>query len=61
MFCLWHIACALSRNLGSLVIFRLFVGIGGSGVITLGGSIISDLFIIQERGVALAGLTIGLL
>ncbi|ORY64907.1 major facilitator superfamily domain-containing protein [Pseudomassariella vexata] len=59
-FCLWHIGVALAPNLGSLVVFRFFSGVGGSGCMTLGGGIIADMFPVEERGLAMSLWTLGL-
>jgi len=32
-FCCWQIGCALAPDIASLIVFRLFSGIGGSGCI----------------------------
>ncbi|RPA93466.1 synaptic vesicle transporter [Choiromyces venosus 120613-1] len=58
-FVVWQIGCALAPNLESLIIFRLFSGIGGSGCLTIGGGVISDLFPPEQRGKATAIYTIG--
>ncbi|EPE09936.1 major facilitator superfamily transporter multidrug resistance [Ophiostoma piceae UAMH 11346] len=58
-FCVWQIGCALAPSLNSLIVFRFFAGIGGSACMTLGGACISDLFPIEERGLALSLWTIG--
>lgn len=51
-FCVWQIGCALAPNISTLIVFRLFAGIGGSGCLTIGGGVISDLFRRDQRGVA---------
>jgi multidrug resistance protein len=51
-FVVWQIGCALAPNLGSLIVFRLLAGIGGSGCITIGGGVIADLFRPDQRGFA---------
>ncbi|KAJ5619040.1 major facilitator superfamily transporter [Penicillium lagena] len=51
-FVVWQIGCALAPNIQSLIIFRLFAGIGGSGCLTLGAGVIADLFPIEKRGLA---------
>jgi multidrug resistance protein len=58
-FCVWQIGCALSQNITSLIIFRLLAGIGGSGCLTIGGGVISDLFHPDRRGKATAIYTVG--
>jgi multidrug resistance protein len=51
---LWHIGCALAPNIETLIICRMFAGIGGAGCITLGAGLIADLFPIEQRGLATA-------
>lgn len=58
-FCLWQIGCALAPNITALIIFRFFCGVGGSGCLTLGGGLISDIFRVEERGFAMGIWTIG--
>ncbi|KAL0640682.1 hypothetical protein Q9L58_000353 [Maublancomyces gigas] len=58
-FAVWQIGCALAPNIESLIIFRLLSGIGGSGCLTIGGGVISDLFPAEQRGRATAIYTIG--
>jgi multidrug resistance protein len=53
-FIVFTIACALAKNMGQLIAFRLFAGIGGSAVLTMGAGTLSDLFIQEERGRAMA-------
>jgi MFS family permease len=59
VFCIWQIGCALSPDLASLIIFRLLAGIGGSGCLTIGGGVISDLFFPDRRGLATALYSLG--
>ncbi|CAI6093675.1 unnamed protein product [Clonostachys chloroleuca] len=54
IFTIWNIACALAPNVGSLLVFRLFAGISGSGPVTLGAGSVADMFAREERGVAMA-------
>jgi Na+/melibiose symporter-like transporter len=51
-FIIWQIGCALSPNVGSLIVFRFLAGVGGSASLTIGGGLISDLFYIDQRGTA---------
>lgn len=53
-FCVWQIGCALAPSVSSLIVFRFFAGIGGSGCLTIGGGVISDLFRREQRGLAMA-------
>ncbi|KAE8130882.1 major facilitator superfamily domain-containing protein [Aspergillus pseudotamarii] len=59
IFVIWQIGCAKAPNLAALIVFRLLAGIGGSGCLTIGGGIISDLFNPTERGAAMAAFSIG--
>ncbi|EFX03062.1 major facilitator superfamily transporter multidrug resistance [Grosmannia clavigera kw1407] len=52
-FCCWQIGCARAPNIASLIVFRLLAGVGGAGCITLGGGLISDIFRVEDRGVAM--------
>lgn len=58
-FTVWQIGCALAPDIGSLIAFRFFAGIGGSGCLTIGGGLISDLFRREQRGMATAIYSIG--
>jgi multidrug resistance protein len=58
-FTLWQIGCALAPNISCLIVFRFFAGIGGSGCLTIGGGVISDLFRREQRGMATALYSLG--
>ncbi|KAF7592249.1 hypothetical protein BBP40_000450 [Aspergillus hancockii] len=51
-FVVWQIGCALAPNIATLIVFRLFAGIGGSACLTLGAGVIADLFPPEQRGMA---------
>ncbi|KAI4125969.1 MAG: hypothetical protein LQ338_003995 [Usnochroma carphineum] len=53
VFIIFSIACAVSSNLPMLVAFRLINGIGDASI-ALNPSIVSDMFIQEERGFPLA-------
>ncbi|KAI1390702.1 MFS general substrate transporter [Hypoxylon trugodes] len=59
IFCLWQIGCALAPNIETLIVSRFFSGVGGAGCLTLGGSIIGDLFRPDQRGFAMGMWNIG--
>ncbi|KAF2173413.1 hypothetical protein M409DRAFT_35170 [Zasmidium cellare ATCC 36951] len=59
LFWLWELACALAPNVTSLLIFRLFAGLGASASLSVGGGVISDLFDDNTRGGATALFAIG--
>ncbi|KAF9869547.1 major facilitator superfamily transporter [Colletotrichum karsti] len=52
-FCAWLIGCALAPTLNSLIVFRFFAGVGGSGCLAIGGGVIADMIPVQQRGKAL--------
>lgn len=54
LFVVFTIACAVSSNIGMLIAFRLLAGIAGSTVLTIGGGTVTDMFIQEERGGAMA-------
>lgn len=58
-FCCWQIGCALAPNINTLIVFRFFSGVGGSGCLTLGGGVIGDLFRPDQRGFAMGMWTVG--
>lgn len=58
-FVVWEIGCAKAPNLGSLIVFRFFAGIGGSGCLTIGGGVIADLFHADRRGLATSIYSVG--
>ncbi|KAK8042534.1 major facilitator superfamily transporter [Apiospora phragmitis] len=58
-FCIWFIGVGLAPNLASLIVFRLLNGIGGSATLTMGGSVIADVFPVEKRGFAISIWTIG--
>ncbi|KAM0806558.1 putative Synaptic vesicle transporter [Seiridium cardinale] len=59
IFAIWQLACAVAPNITSLLIFRLFAGLGGSACLSIGGGIVSDLFDSNERGIATAVFALG--
>lgn len=54
LYVLFTAACAVSTSAWVLVIFRFLAGCVGSGPLTIGGGVISDLVSVQERGFALS-------
>ncbi|KAJ5182789.1 hypothetical protein N7492_000405 [Penicillium capsulatum] len=51
-FFAWQIGCALSQNIETVIVCRLFGGIGGSACLTLGAGVVADLFPREQRGKA---------
>lgn len=60
-FILFTIACAVSPNLSTLIGMRLLQGIFAAVPLTNGGGVIADTVKQEERGLALAMFTLGLL
>ena len=58
-FCIWFIGVGLAPSLGSLIVFRFLMGVGGSAPLILGGGVIADIFPIEKRGLAISLWTIG--
>ncbi|KAF2691191.1 MFS general substrate transporter [Lentithecium fluviatile CBS 122367] len=61
VFCAFNLGCALAPNLGALIAMRFFAGLGGSACLTIGSGVISDLFLTEERGKAMAMYSLGIL
>lgn len=53
-YLLWNLACGFSTNTAQLIAFRFLAGIGGSAPLTIGGAVLGDCFMPEERGQALA-------
>ncbi|MCJ1380902.1 hypothetical protein MMC17_004011 [Xylographa soralifera] len=61
LFIAFTTGCALSSNMGMLVGFRFLSGFAGSAALSIGGGIIADLFVQEERGRAIAVASMGAL
>ena len=59
LFIIWTIACALSPNVGALLVFRFFAGIAGSCPLTIGGGSIADMIRQERRGGAMSIFALG--
>ncbi|OHW99109.1 fluconazole resistance protein [Colletotrichum incanum] len=59
LFLIFNIACSLAPDSGSMIVFRMFAGIGGSAPLTLGAGSIADIFPREERGAGLMLVTLG--
>jgi multidrug resistance protein len=60
-FLIFSVACALSKNLNTLIGMRLLQGIFAAAPLTNGGAIIADMVKQEERGFAMAMFTLGML
>jgi MFS family permease len=58
-FLIWTIACALSNNIVSLIIFRFLAGLAGSAPMTIGAGSIADMVPLHKRGLAMMGWIMG--
>ncbi|KAK8251252.1 major facilitator superfamily domain-containing protein [Phyllosticta capitalensis] len=54
LFIVFMVACALSKNLAMLIVFRFLAGTVGGAPLTLGGGTIADLVPPKDRGTAMA-------
>lgn len=59
MYCVWTMACALSPNVASLLVFRFLAGVAGSCPLTLGAGTITDMIVTEKRGGAIAIFSLG--
>jgi len=59
VFTIFQIGCAEANDIGTLIALRLFAGIGGSAVLSVGGGIIADAFPKERMGAATAAFSMG--
>ena len=55
----WQISCARADSIGGLIAFRFLAGAGGAASLTLGGGLISDMFLLEQRGTANSIFSVG--
>ncbi|OAL54671.1 MFS general substrate transporter [Pyrenochaeta sp. DS3sAY3a] len=60
-FCAFTLGCALAPNLGGLIAMRFLAGVGGSACLTIGTGVIADLFVVSQRGRAVAAYSMGIM
>ncbi|KAL3444936.1 major facilitator superfamily domain-containing protein [Aspergillus insuetus] len=60
-FVAFQIGCALAPTISALIVFRFLTGVGGSACLTTGGGVVADLFIAEQRGLAMTLYTTGIL
>lgn len=53
-FLVFNLGCGLSRTKSQIIVFRFLSGLGGSAPLALGGGVLSDLFVAEERGKAIS-------
>jgi MFS family permease len=59
IFTIFQIGCAESNSIACLIVLRLFSGIGGCAVLSVGGGVISDTFPKEKMGGATAAFSLG--
>jgi len=53
-FLIFNLVCGFAQNGAQLIVFRFLAGLGGSAPLAIGGGIIADCFMPEERGKAIA-------
>jgi multidrug resistance protein len=59
VFVVFQIGCAEANSMATLIVLRLFAGIGGSAVLSVGGGVIADAFPKEKMGAATAAFAMG--
>ncbi|KAF1841382.1 putative MFS multidrug transporter [Cucurbitaria berberidis CBS 394.84] len=50
----WNLGCGFAQSSGQLMAFRFFSGLGGSAPLAIGGGLLSDCFLPEQRGRAIS-------
>ncbi|KAJ5063805.1 major facilitator superfamily domain-containing protein [Bipolaris maydis] len=58
-FVVWNLGCGFSQTPAQLMVCRFFSGLGGSGPLAIGGGILSDCFLPEQRGRAVSIYSLG--
>ncbi|KAE8372307.1 FAD binding domain-containing protein [Aspergillus bertholletiae] len=53
-FLVFNIACGVSQTAAQMIVFRFLAGLGGSAPLAIGGGVLSDCFLPEERGKSIA-------
>ena len=53
-YAVFNLACGFSTNLPEIIAFRFLSGLGGSAPLGIGGGVLGDIWLPQERGKAMA-------
>ncbi|KAF9261630.1 MFS polyamine transporter [Marasmius fiardii PR-910] len=53
-YLIWNLVCGFAQNETQLIIFRFLAGLGGSAPLGIGGGVLGDTWIAEERGKAIA-------
>jgi len=59
VFTVFQIGCAEANSIATLIVLRLFAGIGGSAILSVGGGVIADMFRKEKMGGATAAFSLG--
>ncbi|ORY65032.1 major facilitator superfamily transporter [Pseudomassariella vexata] len=54
IYLFFNLGCGLARTKGQLIAFRFLSGLGGSASLAIGGGVLSDLFVAEQRGRAMS-------
>ncbi|RWA14779.1 hypothetical protein EKO27_g355 [Xylaria grammica] len=54
IYLFFNLGCGLARTKSQLIAFRFLAGLGGSAPLAIGGGVLSDLFVAEDRGKALS-------
>lgn len=61
LFTLASMLCGIARNLGEMVLFRIFQGAGGGGILPISQAIMLESFPKQKRGMAMSVFGMGII
>ncbi|THV00271.1 MFS polyamine transporter [Dendrothele bispora CBS 962.96] len=53
-YLVWNLVCGFAQNEGQLIGFRFLAGLGGSAPLAVGGGVLGDVWLAEERGKAIA-------
>ncbi|TQB75842.1 hypothetical protein MPDQ_001442 [Monascus purpureus] len=53
-YLVFNVACGVAQSKGQMIAFRFLSGLGGSASLAIGGGVLSDCFIPEERGKAIS-------
>lgn len=54
LYLFFNLGCGLARTKSQLIAFRFLAGLGGSAPLAIGGGVLGDLFVAENRGRALS-------
>ncbi|KAF5353739.1 hypothetical protein D9758_008632 [Tetrapyrgos nigripes] len=53
-YLVWNLACGFAQSEVQLIVFRFLAGLGGSAPLAVGGGVLGDVWLAEERGKAIA-------